>query len=171
MKTSKFILGLFFCIAWSAAFAQGYFPPAEWSEVDTSLLDKKLAGIEDNVQKMLEAIDEFDFPDSPIDWATNVPANETDPLYSAWDKSSGISITESQISDLQAYLTAVNWGDIGGTLANQTDLQVALDLKANEADLPDTYYTEIEIDVLLANKSNWDTAYSWGDHADEGCSG
>jgi hypothetical protein len=31
---------------------------------------------------------------------------ETDPVFSAWDKSTGISITESQISDLQAYLTA-----------------------------------------------------------------
>ncbi|MFH1231546.1 MAG: hypothetical protein V1709_08645 [Planctomycetota bacterium] len=30
---------------------------------------------------------------------------ETDPVFIAWDKSTGISITESQISDLQAYLT------------------------------------------------------------------
>ncbi len=29
---------------------------------------------------------------------------ETDPVFLAWDKSTGISITESQISDLQAYL-------------------------------------------------------------------
>jgi len=27
------------------------------------------------------------------------------------------------------------------------------------------YYTETEIDTLLTNKSNWDTAYSWGDHS------
>ena len=27
------------------------------------------------------------------------------------------------------------------------------------------YYTETEIDTLLTNKANWDTAYSWGDHA------
>ena len=30
---------------------------------------------------------------------------ETDPVFAGWDKSSGISITESQISDLQTYLT------------------------------------------------------------------
>jgi hypothetical protein len=30
---------------------------------------------------------------------------ETDPLFIAWDKNSGISITESQISDLKSYLT------------------------------------------------------------------
>jgi len=29
----------------------------------------------------------------------------------------------------------VNWGDIGGTLSNQTDLQAALDLKADKTDL------------------------------------
>jgi hypothetical protein len=31
--------------------------------------------------------------------------SETDPIYTGWDKSTGISITETQISDLQAYLT------------------------------------------------------------------
>ena len=31
--------------------------------------------------------------------------NETDPVFTAWDKSTGIEITESQISDLQDYLT------------------------------------------------------------------
>ena len=32
--------------------------------------------------------------------------NETDPVFSAWDKSTGISITESQISDLDHFTTA-----------------------------------------------------------------
>ena len=36
---------------------------------------------------------------------------ETDPVYSAWDKSTGISITESQISDLDHYTDS----DIDGT--------------------------------------------------------
>jgi hypothetical protein len=35
--------------------------------------------------------------------AGDIPA-ETDPVFTAWDKSTGISITESQISDLKAYL-------------------------------------------------------------------
>lgn len=37
-----------------------------------------------------------------------IPLNpdETDPIFTAWDKSTGISITESQISDLQTYLTS-----------------------------------------------------------------
>jgi hypothetical protein len=29
----------------------------------------------------------------------------------------------------------------------------------------DRYYTELEVDGFLANKANWDTAYSWGDHS------
>jgi hypothetical protein len=32
----------------------------------------------------------------------------------------------------------------------------------------DRYYTETEVDTLLTNSTNWDTAYSWGDHASEG---
>ncbi len=31
--------------------------------------------------------------------------NETDPIFSSWDRTTGIEITESQISDLQEYLT------------------------------------------------------------------
>ena len=29
----------------------------------------------------------------------------------------------------------------------------------------DRYYTETEIDTFLTNSTNWDTAFSWGDHA------
>lgn len=35
-----------------------------------------------------------------------VSYTETDPIFVAWDKSTGITITESQISDLQSYLTS-----------------------------------------------------------------
>lgn len=41
---------------------------AEGIWVDTTLLDKNLSGVGDDIQKMLEAIDEFDFPDSPVDY-------------------------------------------------------------------------------------------------------
>ncbi len=40
---------------------------------------------------------------------------ETDPNYTAWDKSTGISITESQISDLQTYLTT----EVDGSITNE----------------------------------------------------
>lgn len=47
-----------------------------------------------------------------------------------------LTITESQISDLGAYLTAVNWGSIGGMIGNQTDL---VNLVATKADLVHTH--------------------------------
>jgi hypothetical protein len=43
------------------------------------------------------------------------------------------------------------WGSITGTLADQTDLQSALDLKADNT-----------------NVANWDTAFGWGNHASAG---
>ena len=45
------------------------------------------------------------------------------------------ALVEADISDLQDYILSVDWGDIGGTLANQADLNTALGLKANTADL------------------------------------
>jgi len=40
---------------------------------------------------------------------------ETDPEFNAWDKSTGISITESQISDFKSYLT----DEIDGSVTNE----------------------------------------------------
>ena len=64
---------------------------------------------------------------SDIDWVTNVPLNETDPVFSAWDKSTGISITESQISDFGTYSTDIhtNFSDlqnVSGTNTGDQDL-------------------------------------------------
>ena len=58
--------------------------------------------------------------------------NETDPLFSSWDRSEGISIEESQITDLQNYLLVETdpefnaWDRSEGILINEaqiTDLQ------------------------------------------------
>lgn len=38
---------------------------------------------------------------------------ETDPVFSAWDRSAGIAITESQITDLKGYLTTITGQPIG----------------------------------------------------------
>lgn len=46
---------------------------------------------------------------------------ETDPVFTAWDKSTGISITESQISDLKTYLTDVA-GDTTPQLGGDLDV-------------------------------------------------
>lgn len=39
-------------------------------------------------------------------WKSVVNGAETDPVFTAWNKSTGITISESQISDLQTYMTA-----------------------------------------------------------------
>jgi len=85
-------------------------------------------------------------------------------------------------SEATGGIASVSWGDINGTLENQTDLQTALDAKADEADLgalatkdtvdyqtdvtnkpstfppeahihDDRYYTESETDALLDGKA------------------
>ena len=48
------------------------------------------------------ALRTYTFPDADA----TILTSETDPVFGTWDKSTGISITESQISDLQAYLIA-----------------------------------------------------------------
>lgn len=64
---------------------------------------------------------------------SDVPANAvfTDTTYTA---GTGIDITNGVISNTQ---TSANWGNITGTLSNQTDLQNALDQKANISNLSD----------------------------------
>ncbi len=66
---------------------------------------------------------------------------ELDPIFTAWDKSAGISITESQISNLQSYLIS----------------------ESDPIFLASPVYT-----VLATNIVNWDEAYSWGDHSAAG---
>jgi len=71
--------------------------------------------------------------------------SESDPVFSAWDRSTGILITESQISDFGSYEPAFakntafnkNFGTTAGTVAQGNDSRIA----------------------------NGQTAYSWGDHA------
>ena len=57
------------------------------------------------------------------------------------DLVNGTNVTITDLGNGQVQIDAtggigsINWGDIGGTLANQTDLATALGLKANSADL------------------------------------
>jgi len=62
-----------------------------------------------------------------------------------------LSITESQISDLGSYITGVAWGDVTGTLSNQTDLQSALDGKAASS------HTHVMADIT---DSTWISDYT-----------
>ena len=79
--------------------------------------------------------------------------------------------------------TTVSWGDIAGTLSNQTDLQNALDAKAasvhthTTSDITDLasytgldvrYYTEAETDALLGGKSDTGHTHTLSDITDSG---
>ena len=61
----------------------------------------------------------------------------------------GISISGNTIS---ATVSAPTWGNISGTLSNQTDLQTALNAKANASDLPSA--SELVPDTTGASSGN-----------------
>ena len=88
------------------------------------------------------------------DIGITAPANRHGLMYdgAAWENR---LLVEADISDLGTYLTSVAWGDIGGTLASQTDLQGALDGKA------DTSHTHTESDIT--DLGNYIETVNWGD--------
>ena len=59
----------------------------------------------------------------------------------------GIEIKDGVISNTNV---SAEWGKVEGTLSNQTDLQSALDLKANQS----TTYTKTEVSTLLDTKQD-----------------
>ena len=78
---------------------------------------------------------------------------ETDPVFTAWDKSTGISITESQISDLGNYLTTENQNlDNVLTKGNSAGNKRITNL-ANPTDARDAA-TKAYVDALLARIEN-----------------
>ncbi len=65
--------------------------------------------------------------------------------------------------------TSVSWGNIDGTLSDQTDLQTVLDSKATSThNHNDDYYTESEVDLLLASKSDTTHTHTESDITDLG---
>ena len=89
---------------------------------------------------------------------TDVPANAvfTDTTYTA---GTGIDITGNVITNTQ---TSAEWGNITGTLSDQTDLKNALDDKADTSDIP-TKVSDLNndsgfIDKDVNNLTNYDTS-------------
>jgi len=127
---------------------------------------------------------------------------ETDPLFTAWDKSAGISITESQISDLdhftntdetdQIFTASVannidasdttRWGSTGGTevdpLFTAWDKTTGINITESQISDLDHFTTADEIDpvfvahaangITSTNITNWNTAFGWDDHSTVG---
>lgn len=63
-----------------------------------------------------------------IAFVSNIPGAETDPIFSAWNKSTGISILTSQISDITATVTEIN--KLDGFTGTYEDLNYAKALRA-----------------------------------------
>lgn len=140
----------------------------------TTDLDTKLAGIEDGAtadqtKADIDALGINAATVNSLTVETAVPANavftdttysnvselandanyittETDPVFTAWDKSSGISITESQISDLGNYELADN------TILKDADIGVTL--QAYDADIvSDASYVHTDNNYTNAEKA------------------
>ena len=125
-------------------------------DMEKSVYDTNNNGVVDNAEKVNNHTVEKDVPSN---------AEFTDTTYTA---GSGISISEDNvISNTQ---TSAEWGNIIGTLSNQTDLQTALNNKANVSDIPDVSnfitktvddltnyylksetYTKQEVNTLIGN--------------------
>ena len=95
--------------------------------------------------------------------------NETDPVFSAWDKSTGISITESQISDLDHFTTADETDPVyvasvasGITATDTTSWNNKLDSETDP-----TVPAHVKA-ITSDNVSDWNQAHGWGDHSAEG---
>lgn len=90
---------------------------------------------------------------------------ETDPVFTAWDKSTGISITESQISDLGAYIIEET-DPIFSAWDKSTGITIT---ESQISDLNHFTPTSLLIDYSFTdNSTNWNTAYNWGNHAEQG---
>jgi len=106
--------------------------------------------------------------------------SETDPIFTAWDKSSGISITEDQISDLKTYIQAIEKGanngvatlDAGGKIPS-TQLPATLliykgvwdaDTNSPELTTPDTTKKGFVYNVSVAG-TQFGIDFSLGDWA------
>ena len=127
---------------------------------------------------------------SAVTWADVPDANITS--SSVVQHQGNLTITESQISDLQSYLTAEadTLATVTGRGATTTTTAVIPFYYANQSAFPNatTYHgaiahshsdgamyfahggswNKMANDSQLANSTNWDTAFGWGDHSTAG---
>lgn len=76
---------------------------------------------------------------------------ESDPVFTAWDKSTGISITESQISDLQDYATTTA---MNTALAGKVDKEAGKNLQAEGTQTGQMQYWNGTAWVTIAATTN-----------------
>jgi uncharacterized protein (TIGR02145 family) len=111
------------------------------------------------------------------------PPEETDPVFSSWDKRTGIVISEGQIDDLQPYLANLagesigNLGDVnlsgitsGKILKfNGSTGQWVIADDSGVGDETDPIFSmSAAAGIMPSHISNWNTAHLWGNHATAG---
>ncbi|MDD4848505.1 MAG: FISUMP domain-containing protein [Bacteroidales bacterium] len=92
------------------------------------------------------------------------PIDETDPLFTVWDKSTGIIITENQISDLQSYLTTeidptfAAWDKTTGIVITENQISDLQNYITTELD--PLYALSIASGITANDTANWNTKLS-----------
>ncbi len=96
---------------------------------------------------------------------------ETDPVFTLWDKSSGIIITESQISDFDPFTTGdeidpafTGWNKSDGIIITESQIS-DLDHFTNDDETDQVFIASVANGIMTGDISNWNTAYDWGDHS------
>lgn len=116
-------------------------------DMRTEVYDVNQNGIVDNAEKVNNHTVNSDVPADAV---------FTDTTYTA---GTGIDITNGVITNTQ---TSAEWGNITGTLSDQTDLKSALDDKADTSDVPTQTSDLINdsgfIDKDVNNLTNYDTS-------------
>jgi hypothetical protein len=99
---------------------------------------------------------------------------ETDPVFGAWDKSTGIAIAESQITDLDHFTNAdetdqvfTAWDKSAGIAISESQI-TDLDHFTNADETDQVFTGSTAYGITGTQVSNWDTAYGWGNHASAG---
>lgn len=94
---------------------------------------------------------------------------ETDPVFSAWNKSTGISIPSTQISDwataTSAFVTGTPWTSMGYLTSQTSHSDVVVDGDFISQGIMLRGATSGTYSILTDSSANWNTAYSWGNHA------
>lgn len=106
-----------------------------------------------------------------IDWATNVPANETDPIFSAW-----LLATPPLYSETDPVFNAwlgtppdlSEFNNDQGFISDLTNFDTD-DLVEGDTNKYFPGFSNLADDYgFTDNSTNWNTAYGWGDHAEAG---
>ncbi|MCP3925114.1 MAG: hypothetical protein GY714_21265, partial [Desulfobacterales bacterium] len=98
-------------------------------------------------------------------------ADETDPLFTGWDKSTGISITESQISDLDHFTNDDETDPVYGAWDKSTGISITesqisdLTHFTNDDETDPVYGLSPASGIVATDLTNWNAAYVWGDHS------